>query len=517
MQRSLQILILVVPLVLASCKKPASASTHSKDVVSICFTGDVMLARGVRSTVEQKGKRFLFAKLEPLLGHYKYRFINLECPITNLNHPPKKPFSFNVDSSFVGILTAAGISHATLANNHTDDQTMAGATETYNFLIENGITPIGLKAKNDTTCVPAEINLGKRKVAVFGALGIDLKISNIWYGRNRFFLKSVQTYKKNNPSSFVICYLHWGIEYLKFPSFDQVQLAEKLIDVGADMIIGHHPHVIESIRYYKGKPIFYSLGNLIFDQGNPDTKEGIIAGLTFRDNTAETDIIPYDIEACRPVPLSSEEKQEFKESLMSISDSISLADNEHGWTMTEKSSNQVAFSKTDTGKLKVFSSIRIKDSLFDGTAKLTKLKSMPGYKLIIEDTKTRTTDNLYIPYPVYRFYASDINNDGRTDVLLGVVKSTHFDPIVKKRLFIFRIDSSRLSPLWLGSRVCLKLVDFKPIHLQGRNRIMTVESEMNNLYCDGLYQWDNFGLRLIGYRNENSSRKIAYDYFNDNK
>lgn len=94
MQRSLQILILVVPLVLASCKKPASASTHSKDVVSICFTGDVMLARGVRSTVEQKGKRFLFAKLEPLLGHYQLPVHQPGMPDNKLKSSTKKAFLF---------------------------------------------------------------------------------------------------------------------------------------------------------------------------------------------------------------------------------------------------------------------------------------------------------------------------------------------------------------------------------------------------------------------------------------
>lgn len=469
-----------------------------------------MLARGVNAMIKKRGMEFLFEKIRPVFGQYKYRFINLECPITKLSYPPNKPFSFRADSSFVGILTAAGVTHATLANNHIDDQTADGATDTDNILAENGISAVGLREKEASVCKPAEISLERRKLAVFGALGIDMKSTNIWYSQDSVFLNSVKTYKKENPSAFVVVYVHWGNEYRKFPSIDQVSQARRLIDIGADMIIGHHPHVIESIQYYKGKPIFFSLGNLIFDQHDLDTKRGIIAGLTFRDSSVETDIVPYDIKEDRPVPLLPDERQGFKQSLLSISDEISLYDNDDGWRLKEK---QPSSKDADTVGETIFSPIRIKDSFFDGSAELKKLSTMRGYKLRINDKRTGTADNLYLPYPVYRFDAGDINNDGRTDILLGVIKSTHFDPQVKKRLFIFRIDSSRLAPLWLGSRVCLNLIDFKPVAGRNGHRILTVEKDLNHLYCNGLYQWDNFGLKLIGYKNENSDEATAYRYF----
>ncbi len=508
--RSIVAILLSAAFLLSPFRTSGSQSSQPEDVTRVCFTGDVMLARGVDAMIKRRGMDFLFEKIRPVFLQYKYRFINLECPITKLSYPPNKPFCFRADSSFVGILTAAGVTHATLANNHIDDQTVAVAGDTYNILAENGIRAVGLREKEDQVCKPAEVSLGQRKLAVFGALGIDMKSSNIWYSRDSVFVNSVKTYKKENPSAFVLCYLHWGNEYRKFPSVDQVADARRLINIGADMIIGHHPHVIESIQYYKGKPIFFSLGNLIFDQHDPDTKRGIIVGLIFRDSSVETDIIPYDIKEDRPVPLSPEEKQGFKQSLLNISDEISLYDNDKGWRLNEK---KPPSKDIDTVSESTFSPLRIKDAYFDGSAQLEKLSAMPGYRLKLNDRKTGITDNLYIPYPVYRFEAGDINNDGRTDVLLGVIKSTHFDPGIKKRLFIFRIDSSRLSPLWLGSRVCLGLVDFKPVAGRSGCGIMTVEEDLNHLYCNGLYRWDNFGLRLIGYKNENSNAATAYRYF----
>ncbi len=280
-------------------------SLNKQKVEGVCFTGDVMLSRGVAAFVKKTGKDYLFAKIKPLLERYKYRFINLECPLTPLHYPPNKPYSFRADSSSVGILTSAGITHATLANNHIDDQTTAGAGDTYRILADNGIVGIGLKKSGQDTCNPAEILVGGRKIAVFAALGIDMNSPNEWYCLDSLFIRSIQIYKKANRSAYVICYLHWGIEYRKFSSRKQEEIARKLIDAGADMIIGHHPHVIESIRYYRGKPILYSLGNLVFDQHDPDTKKGIIAGLMVRDTTVKIDLMPYDIVRFRPVPIQA--------------------------------------------------------------------------------------------------------------------------------------------------------------------------------------------------------------------
>ncbi|MCL5268870.1 MAG: CapA family protein [Bacteroidetes bacterium] len=153
-------------------------------------------------------------------------------------------------------------------------------------------------------------------------------------------------YKHDNPSVYIICYLHWGTEYRRFPSQEQEQIAAKLIDAGADMIIGHHPHVVESIRYYRGRSILFSLGNLVFDQRDAITKKGIIAGLAVRDGKVQVEITSYNIEGYRPVPMPLEDRESFKESILKISGDISFVDDGYGWTVHEIESGKTIGSDT---------------------------------------------------------------------------------------------------------------------------------------------------------------------------
>ncbi len=328
-------IVFLTAFVAGICMEPAGSYSQSRDTVRVCFAGDVMLARGVNGMIRKKGEAFLFEKIRPALSRYKYRFINLECPLTPLSYPPNKPYSFRADTGYIGILTAAGITHASLANNHIDDQTVKGAGDTYRVLEKNGIVPLGLKSVKDSICRPAELVLNGRRVAVFAALGLVMGSPNVWYCLDTLFLKSITAFKHDTPSAFVICYLHWGTEYRRFPSQEQEEIAGKLTAAGADMIIGHHPHVVESIRYYRGRPILFSLGNLIFDQHDRDARRGIIAGLTFRDGAVQIDIIPYDIVEDRPVPMESGERLRFKRTLLGLSPDISLVDDGDGWTVKE--------------------------------------------------------------------------------------------------------------------------------------------------------------------------------------
>lgn len=198
------LVLVAASLSLWSCKKTSRVSFEEPKVERVCFTGDVMLSRGVAAIERKMGSDYLFSKIQPVLNRYNYRFINLECPLTPLHYPPDKPYSFRADSSSVGILTSAGITHATLANNHIDDQTTAGAADTYRILRDNGIAGLGLKTRDQDTCKPAEITVGDRKIAVFTALGIDMKSPNEWYCLDSLFIKSVGIYKKK---SIGICYM----------------------------------------------------------------------------------------------------------------------------------------------------------------------------------------------------------------------------------------------------------------------------------------------------------------------
>lgn len=148
-----------------------------------------------------------------------------------------------------------------------------------------------------------------------------------------------------------------------------------------------------------------------------------------------------------------------------------------------------------------------------GRALLEKLHALPGYKLSVKTDGKDASIDLHVPFPVYRFDAGDVNNDGNIDILLGVIKPTHFDPENRRRLFIFQIDRERLAPLWLGSRVCLELMDFHCIRQGTITMILTIERDKRGTFCNGLYRWQDFGLELVRYSNNEASYDTAQKYF----
>lgn len=114
-----------------------------------------------------------------------------------------------------------------------------------------------------------------------------------------------------------------------------------------------------------------------------------------------------------------------------------------------------------------------------------------------------------LPYPVYRFQTGDINGDGRTDVLVGVIKSTRYDPQVARRLFIFKVYKDRyIRPLWMGSRLSHPLVDFRFAHIDGQPRVLTIERDTTpERYLMAVYRWRSFGLDFVAYH----ARGISLD------
>lgn len=477
----------------------------------VCFGGDVMLSRGLTQTISQNGNEYVFQSIGHVLKEYEYRFINLECPLTSVSNPVEKQFSFRADTTSINVLRFGSITHASLANNHAFDQHFAGTVDTYTRLAGNNIIPFGFNPGERKACLPVEVLINNNKVAVFGASGLELSAEesqHLCSCNSPGLTGLITTYQRQNPGAFIVCYLHWGIEYSEFAASDQEVIARKLIDAGADMIVGHHPHVVQSITYYKGKPVFYSLGNLVFDQHRHGTREGIMAGLDVADGKPRIKVIPYRIENNRPVEMDKGEREEFKKHLLSISKDVSLMDTDGGWALAEENEAQATSSTAAA-----FPALQLFSANFSGIASLEKLSNLAGYRLQVYNSVTKNTNDLHVKYPVYRFDTADVDMDGKTDILLGVIKSTHFDPVLKNRLFIIRVDEGRPRPLWLGSKVCLNLVDFRPVKGGRQARIKTLEKDNEGNYLTGYYRWDNFGLVLEEYTERNMDYLTALTHF----
>ena len=140
----------------------------------------------------------------------------------------------------------------------------------------------------------------------------------------------------SKKSDMQIVYIHWGDEYEPVHNLEQEQLAKRLIDLGADAIIGHHPHVIQDIGLYKGAPIFYSLGNFIFDQYFSDEVQvGLAVELKIVNNSISYHLIPFDSTNTPGSPR-----------VMSVDKKIQLFQ-----TLAEKSSPEISQSIAENGTI----------------------------------------------------------------------------------------------------------------------------------------------------------------------
>lgn len=247
------------------------------------FVGDMMLARGVESSVEKNfgndyGK--LFENLSEL-KNADILFGNLEGDVSDVGKNVGSEYSFRMNPIILPVLKEAGFDIFSFANNHVGDWSMSAFKDTLSRLEENGILKTGAgKNKEDAT---NPIIIEKNGIR-FGFLGFS-DVGPIWLeakvNTSGILLASDPNLGKIIKNAKIKCDVliisfHWGEEYKLVHNKKQESLAHTAIDSGADIIIGYHPHVMQDIEEYKGKPIVYSLGNFIFDQHfSKDTMRGM--------------------------------------------------------------------------------------------------------------------------------------------------------------------------------------------------------------------------------------------------
>lgn len=254
---------------------PASPSPVPSPLpkTTIIFTGDVMVGRGVNiRSLAHQDFTWPFAYVGDFLKSADITVVNLETPIVADCPTYEHGFIFCAPPETVAGLTYAGVDVASLANNHSSNFGWEGVSSSEKYLTEAGIGVIGLNKPFMIT----------RDGIRFAFLGYN-DIGNL------------QTVAKADPETIkseiaaarqdadvVIVFFHWGEEYRREPTTRQVNLAHSTIDAGADVIIGAHPHWVETKELYQGKPIYYSLGNFVFDQEwSQETKEGLAVKLTY--------------------------------------------------------------------------------------------------------------------------------------------------------------------------------------------------------------------------------------------
>lgn len=153
--------------------------------------------------------------------------------------------------------------------------------------------------------------------------------------------------------------------------------------------------------------------------------------------------------------------------------------------------------------------IAIHDAYFNGHAQLN--LTSKGFKISLLDGNKKEVDHTIFNHQPYQLDTADVNRDGRTDIIIGLIKTTQFDPGEKKRLFILQIDEGQLRPLWLGSKVCQQLVDFRAM---SNGFVRTLEKTKQGNYAIGVYEWQGFGLTLLEYSSNEKPYHEALAIFN---
>ena len=217
-----------------------------------------------------------------------------------------------------------------MANNHSYDHGREAMISTANHLVANNIVPVGYGNSQNAACEPVILEKGEVQVAVFASVPLGLEAWMYLDGEPGMCQATIsdlqsdfELYKKKNPKQFVIVTLHWGAEYQHYPMSLQRRQAKLLIEAGADAIIGHHPHVVQSFESIMGKPVFYSIGNLIFDSKNPITHEGILVKVVIDESGAVlTKIIPYQAAENKPTIMTGRQKLDFIDQFQERSDRL---------------------------------------------------------------------------------------------------------------------------------------------------------------------------------------------------
>ena len=287
-----------------------NVSAYCADTLNVIFTGDILLDRGVRRVINQHGVDHLFSDgIDSIFRSAQLVVGNLECPATKIEAPVFKQFIFRAEPEWLDALKRHGVTHLNLANNHAIDQGREGLIDTYQNILAAGMVPLGAGENMQQAAAPVLLASAPRKVWLVPSLRLALE--NYAYLPDKpcvsqepmdSLLQRVFRLRQADSTAVIIVSLHWGGEHTLEPVPRQRHDAHMLIRAGADVLICHHTHTLQTIEDYHGHKIYYSIGNFIFDPTKPLNSKACIVRLriTNEKDGLQVETIPVEIRQCVP-------------------------------------------------------------------------------------------------------------------------------------------------------------------------------------------------------------------------
>jgi poly-gamma-glutamate synthesis protein (capsule biosynthesis protein) len=247
--------------------------------VTLIAVGDICLANGVERRMQQRGAGYPFAALRPHLQRADIVFGNLECCLSTGGKRVPKKFNFRGHPRHAKALRQAGFDIVSLANNHALDYGKAALAETVRHLEKSGIVAVGGGRTLEAAHRLRVISVRGLRVGFLAYLGMFPSILPLRAKEPGVAMAELARVRRDVRAArervdVLIVSMHAGKEYTFKHSARQQSIARAAVDAGADMVIGHHPHVVQDTEIYKDRPIFYSLGNFIFDPSPRFLKDG---------------------------------------------------------------------------------------------------------------------------------------------------------------------------------------------------------------------------------------------------
>ena len=251
------------------CSFSSKSQSASPDSVTLMFAGDVTLADFFEREVGDS-LSYPFARMK-WFGDADLTMVNLENPMTLRGTRVEKEYNFRANPKYARLLHGSGIDLVTLANNHILDYGSEGVFDTIANLDSAEVRHVGAGLNLDAARKPVIVDINGLRIGFLGYLD-SIRTRTLQFagdstaGPAGFTMDSLlqDIARLRDQADYIVINYHWGVEKSHETQQRQIDIAHRAIDAGADLIVGHHPHVLQGIERYKGKVIAYSLGNFIF-------------------------------------------------------------------------------------------------------------------------------------------------------------------------------------------------------------------------------------------------------------
>ncbi len=279
---------------------PAAEPPAEPPPVRVVSGGDVMVDRVVEGYIGSYGADAVLRGIGPQLKKGDAAWVNLESPLSTLGSPtPGKDYTFEGPPSMAPALAAAGIDLVTLGNNHSVDYGRAALMDTIKRLEKAGVQVVGAGRDDEDAWTAAIV-----ETSGGATIGFLAWSDVLWPGYRATSTPGVAEGRTDIPRmkqsiralakevDYVVVGYHWGLEYEHYPWGAQTSEAHAAIDAGADLVIGHHPHVLQGFETYKGRLIAYSLGDLVFDHYSIATGQTVLVDAVLTPDGVKATLVP---------------------------------------------------------------------------------------------------------------------------------------------------------------------------------------------------------------------------------